>query len=198
MQNKQLHNIGDEKTWQPSYIRRELSWIYPGIENIPVMWDQTRNKFDMNLLHSIYERSKNLIEFSGNGCLYDRSGKLVGFIDSVKNPIIPDPRLHVQHASPSQGRYTQNSQYFEKNAIWKTRNEIAYRCFVTGCEFTFDILFTPSGKSASLLLFENFKPHFKIVNGYAEAFDSRGLTKNVDEFMERLHEVINFAKSKNK
>jgi hypothetical protein len=183
----------NNKPWQPSEIRRELSNSHPDLITYP---QGGGIKFDDALLNSVFARTQRMIEFScGSSAVYDRKNKLVGFVGQKSNPFEPDPANHVQYAHPAYGRYTQNSQFDEKDPLWKTRNEVAYRCFVTGCEFTFDMLFTPTGKSIAILLFEDFKPNFK-KNAYGDAHDKRGLTNDIEIFMGRLQEIVNFAKNK--
>lgn len=179
----------DPNPLQPSEIRRQLAHNLPGIECIP--WCSAK------LVNEVYRRTRGSIEFaSSNSSLYTPDGRHVGFYDVLPQyRITPDPKLHVQQAIPAVGRYTQNSQFHEKDPIWKTRNEISYRCFVTGCEFTFDLLFTPTGKSGAIMLFETLTPNFK-KNAYGDAFDKRGLTRDIEVLLERINEVVQFAHSK--
>lgn len=178
----------------PSKIRRTLSNLIPGVDSVPVK-HMGYDRFDMTLVNAVYERTRGSIEFgAGSDTLYTRDGAYA-FLNVRVEPSMVDPNIHVTHEYPAIGRYTQNSQFYEKDAIWKTRNEHSYRCFVTGCEFTFDLLFTPTGKSGAVLLFETFAPHFTS-NAYEDAFDKRGLTRDVDVLLERIQEVVAFARSK--
>lgn len=177
-----------------SKIRKELSHNLYGLEVIP----RYPLRFDETLLEAIIAKVGGLFEFgSSNDCVFDKiKYELVGFASTIANKNIElDPAKHYQECLYAIGRYTQNSQYDPKDPLWKTRNEVAYRCFMREREFTFDLLFTPSGKSASIVIFETFTPYY-VANPYAEAFDKRGLTKDADEIANRIKQLTLLADTK--
>lgn len=178
-----------------SEIRKSLSHNLYGLDVHPMYKKLNIGPFDDRLLKDIFRRCYDIIEFAScNDILFDRrTYEVVGFAQTYKGTL--DKNTQVQECLPAIGRYTQNSQYTVNNPIWKTRNEISFRLFVRDCEFTFDLLFTPTGKSVSLLLDQHFLPHFK-KDAYGEAFDERGLTKNVDVIVERIEEIVKFARAK--
>lgn len=182
-----------------SNIRLELSHNVHGLDVVP----RYPTNFDATLLEAIVTKVGVLFEFgSSNDCVFDKiTHKMLGFAGTHKTDFVTpptvqiDPTKHYQECLCAIGRYTQNGQFDVKDPLWKTRNEVAYRCFMRNCEFTFDLLFTPSGKSASIVIFETFTPWYTI-NVFGDAYDKRGLTKEADEIANRIKQLTLLADTK--
>lgn len=160
-------------------------------------------KATIDLAQEIFEKIKGWADMlASNDCLYDTKDNYAGSWGSYKefspNPDqckfeIPDPKVHHQKALPTVGRYTQNSQYDTKDPLFKTKNEFAFHFILRDynnepTNHEFGLILTPTGKSATLVLFENLGENFTQTQ-YSEAFDRRGLTKDAQEIADRVDEI---------